>query len=461
MSSHYFTHLATQIVNPTVEVRPRLGSRFESPQGRGRLAVPPLETSLPDEGLSMQQENDRPSVEQPVVEALSPPAISSPLLSVAEPSAVPPSNRLESSAESMSSDSVAEVRSHPAPLLKPEVPIPTASPTTTEPTTVPSNLEAPAPIQPLSSKLHSSDREHEPSTPVDALAYQEPTLTAPMATETLFPGSDTAATSMDAQAAPVKTSISLTPLPVSPHPVSLSLDQQIDRGADQETGQGTDQITASSTPQPTTPQPSTAKPRPGILNTPVVWAGDIVLHTSSEQVPEVPLINRSILAAESVLNPQPGVDAISPQNTLPIGPLTKPDITAPNIASHNNPGNKPQQTVAFPPLSAPIPQVPMLQPAGIEQVNNSPSVYPTISPKNIHRRPTPASPMVVSPMDSEAVPTSVQPTVNVSIGRIEVRMTPPPKPQPHRSSRPATGANVTTGASVTSLSNYLRQGGQS
>ncbi|MEM6353552.1 MAG: hypothetical protein AAF766_22610 [Cyanobacteria bacterium P01_D01_bin.14] len=107
------------------------------------------------------------------------------------------------------------------------------------------------------------------------------------------------------------------------------------------------------------------------------------------------------------------------------------------------------------PAILPVPQSGTPTPAAAVLLDEPPRSSPLLAPRSPSTSAwvTPKAIAPVESVPSEAPTVPPSPQVNVSIGRIEVRLKPPPR-QPARSTRRVPPANIT------SLSDYLRQGGQ-
>ncbi len=397
--THYLTHLTSRVLNPGDGLQPRLGSRFEpSLQGFSALTPTEAETHL--------------SPESTTIEGV---VVAKPVMS----ESFRPSEHLNAEAEDLRPPSPRPPRSPAPPIsvsVSPVVPADADRP--------PRQFAAPTPPSP------------EPllSPPPQSTPPRSPQGRLDRATDPIAPR--------------------LAPRPSAPLPSTAESTARTLSGPELTGGDRSLPTPSSISPEhPPVSPPLSPLPRPqGSVMLPAIdqaWSSTARVDHPSEGQPEEQR-SKTGQRRSRLNSPQPS-PPIQPQNPLPQPGLTGIlSAIAPPRGEHSPPLGEPQETSRG------------LTALGAEAATTRRAAPQTVAPATLLPVPSRADRRAaqtlqprVEPLPSLPMEMATQPersTVNISIGRIEVRAVPPRRATPR--------AARASAAPVTSLSSYLHSGGQ-
>lgn len=451
--SNYLAHLAARITNPTGGVQPRLAARFEPSASAATPAATTLMTSSHDETSAVSTANPPdeefsslvPPSSSPVPTltdaaiALDPPGTTlAPALSEYQEFDLPYPSATPSASSLTAATAAAGLTSPPLPLSESMAPI-LVNPIGSMPPTHSANV----PFQPEGFSLEplpSNTSIVKPSFQPQAFYLETPNSTvlaadAPSVVSTLLPAStDSSVSRVPSIESKLATDLSEPLKPGSPQPKEVA--KTVNEISQPPSLSVTDANLQPAADHPLkSPPPAVAKT--GILNIALPDSAVAALTESSaapssqpqpERALDAPALQRRSASAES--NPIPGIPTVR------------------SIVSQVG-------SEALTPAILPVPQSGTPTPAAAVLLDEPPRSSPLLAPRSPSTSAwvTPKAIAPVESVPSEAPTVPPSPQVNVSIGRIEVRLKPPPR-QPARPARRVPPANIT------SLSDYLRQGGQ-
>ncbi|MEM6353976.1 MAG: hypothetical protein AAF766_24805, partial [Cyanobacteria bacterium P01_D01_bin.14] len=175
-----------------------------------------------------------------------------------------------------------------------------------------------------------------------------------------------------------------------------------------------------------------------------------ILNIASSDSSIAAAFTASLAAPPSQLQPERALG----EPALPRRQASAESNLIPGVPTVRSIGSQADSETSTPTL-LPVPQPGTATPAAAVLLGESQRSSPLLTPRgpSISAWVTPKAIAAVASVPPESPTVTPSSQVNVSIGRIEVRLKPPPR-QPVRSARRAPQPNVT------SLSDYLRQGGQ-
>lgn len=447
--STYLSHLTSRVLSPAANLQPRLGSLFEPASlGMSALTVPEFSP-------------------EPVLDSL----LNS--LSVLPAPEAPQAFEAASLAPFSPSEAAADARQSPVCSAQPTAAEPVKPPTATASTpTVSGETARSLPRQEAQVPLRTASPDRSLSARIsEECASNHSKKILPLRSDTrLTPLTNTSSHPASAQPEPLSEETAPSAAPTQPlpsvaipsreartvaeGPTRLQLQRSVVRPNSAEPASG-------ERPAARVPYPLQPPPRP--LS---IYEG----QPSARESPQPPLRFQEIdqalpfLArreARAIAPPEPHapalqqprtVDALQPQERPE--PVLRPSIATPiaTPSSYSLSSSSNIRPVAASRLAAPINPAPLSMPGTLSPTAGAPASALVKAAVAVGQALQPKVESAASSGLAEIAPPPERPTINISIGRIEVRAAPPRPAKAQPSRAPA--------ATATSLSNYLRPGGQ-